>query len=108
MALIACKNCDFEAAIGCMPTTTCGVLVTVGMSSGVLLGWEIGGFIWERYGMIWEISAGAAGMVAGTFILVWAVHFIPWTVEYLLAHLQKCPECGSRRWRFPFTRGFGL
>jgi hypothetical protein len=69
--------------------------VTFAVVSGVV-GW--------RYLQWWAVLLP----VPVFFLTLLAVYFIPHTVEWLTAFLRRCPRCGSRRWSYPYTRGFGL
>lgn len=42
------------------------------------------------------------------FVAALALDYMLSLIEYLVFVLRKCPKCGSRRWSFGFTRGFGL
>jgi hypothetical protein len=108
MALVKCRSCGYSGSVGCMPTASCGVLVMLGLSiglSGVVLfsrGILAGHSAWLRYPVI--ALTCAAGGIAGIVL----VHLGPWCIEWLLAMLNRCPGCGSRKWSFPYTEGFGL
>ena len=108
MALIKCKKCDFRGTVGVMPNTSCGIIVIGGGVVGVMTGLGIVNPIihelaqWIKI-VVWIVVVPIMGFVG--MILI---HLIPWSVEWLLAMCHRCPECGSRKWSFPFTEGFGL
>jgi hypothetical protein len=54
--------------------------------------------------VILSALAAIIGAIAGG----WLIQVVPWSLEYVLAYRHRCPQCGARRWSFPFTEGFGL
>jgi hypothetical protein len=35
------------------------------------------------------------------------VNFVMEMSDFVLAHCRRCPHCGSRKWYWGYTRGFG-
>ena len=65
-------------------------------------------FLLKDYSFIVAFFAAIAAAFAAFMTCSLAVHYIPWTLEWLIAMAHKCPECGKRKWSYPFTEGFGL
>jgi len=109
MAIVRCNTCGHKAVVGCMPTATCGVLVIAGLGVGAAIA---GGFAAPL--LLREVAGWLrTPCLIGIFILggiggLFAMHYIPWTIEWLIAKCNRCPECGNRDWSFPYTEGFGL
>jgi hypothetical protein len=114
-----CRVCRYEEPRGCLPSMTCGVYLAV------LLALSAGGVAALVYGLRvvadkhrpaeapvdapWWFSAVAvvAGCVlpfAGAFVL----NFLFELIEWLAFFRRRCPQCGSRKWSWGETRGFGL
>jgi hypothetical protein len=108
MALVKCRDCDYETRVGCMPTATCGVLMLFGLSAGAGLAGILAARLLSTYSLWIRIPGAVVGFIIGGIAGVYGVHFVPWTVEWLMAMCRRCPECGKRKWSYPFTRGFGL
>jgi hypothetical protein len=108
MAIIKCKQCSFETGFGCMPTATCGLLMIPAFAVGGFLGILVGKSLWS-FSIIVAIGTGILSAIIGFVIVIFAIHYIPWTLEWLFAMLFfPCPRCQQTRWAYPFTRGFGL
>jgi uncharacterized protein (DUF983 family) len=107
MAIVKCNNCGHKASVGFMPTTTCGMLLILPMGAavaGAIIATETA---WPSWG--WLSLLVPAPVFAAIFLVAaCAVHYLPWTLEYLLVCWRKCPKCGKCRWSYPFTEGFGL
>lgn len=99
MALIRCRECAHEEATGCMPTTSCGLLVLPPLAATVYFA----PVLWRTLGWLSLLVLPSLAVV-----LMLGVHWIPYSLEYALAFRKKCPACGARRWSFPYTSGFGL
>src|SRR5687768_13968233 len=99
MALTRCKRCGTEIAVGWMPTASCGMLLIPPLAWAIMLPFVL----WDRIGW-WSLTLP----VPTFFVVAIAIHFVPYTIEYALAFRRRCPNCGARRWSYPFTRGFGL
>jgi len=97
MALVRCKVCGVERAVGFMPPATCG-LALIPASVGVLLSAVVG---WPTLGF-WAMLN-----VPVCVVVLAVLHFVPWTIEYLLVARRGCPSCGEHGCHFPHTRGFG-
>lgn len=112
-----CRNCDFEEGRGCLPSVTCGLymLFLIGCATGIMsfalarlrgdaanpiadLGW------WKLLAFPIAAAVALIAAVIGGLLLNCVLEFIEW----LAFCLRKCPKCGSRRWSWGFTRGFGL
>ncbi len=108
MALVRCRVCGFEAAVGCMPTASCGLLLIPGIGIGGTVAFALvrrlmaGVSVW--LGLPSAILAGVIGSVLGVLVFL----AVAGGLEWILAMCHRCPECQSRSWSFPFTRGFGL
>ena len=90
-----------------MPTTSCGLLLVLPVGAAGAAAVIATGRAWPAWGwlsLLLPLPVFAATFFVGAF----AVHYVPWTLEYLLVCWRKCPECGARRWSYPFTEGFGL
>ena len=90
-----------------MPTSTCGMLSAPGFVAAVFMSFHTFP-IFKNYHDVFNIVAAVVAAVAVFITCIFAVHFIPWTLEWLIAMAHKCPECGKRKWSYPFTEGFGL
>ena len=90
-----------------MPTSTCGMLLIPGL---VLAGFvSFHTFpIFENYHVVFNIVAAIVTAVATFIASFFPVYYIPTSLEWLIAMAHKCPECGKRKWSYPFTEGFGL
>jgi hypothetical protein len=99
MALIRCKACDAQFSVGLMPNSSCGILLIPAILAA-FLSLPIGWHFWSWASLLLPIPT-----FVGTLILI---HFIPWSIEYLLVCWRKCPKCSARKWSYPFTQGFGL
>ncbi len=91
-----------------MPTTSCGLLLIPGVSGG-------GGFLitialafLQPYSLWVKVPVAVVAGLLGAFVGVLTLHLVPWSFEWFLAMCHRCPDCGKRRWSFPFTEGFGL
>ncbi len=90
-----------------MPIGTCGMLLIPGIVVAVPVGMLTFDILKQYHillGLAGGIVAGIAGFIIGTLV----VHYIPWTLEWLIAMARRCPECGKKKWSYPFTEGFGL
>ncbi len=90
-----------------MPTSSCGMLTAPGLVAAFFVSFNTFP-IFENYHVVFNIVAAVLAAVAVFFVCCFAVEYIPWTLEWLMAMAHKCPECGKRKWSFPFTEGFGL
>lgn len=108
MALVKCKNCNFKTAIGFMPTTTFGLFLIPGMVFGFFLSTTVLAGILKTYHLFYKILLGIVLFTAGSIAGLLAILYIPWTLEWLYVMRLKCPDCGHRKWTYPFTEGFGL
>lgn len=91
-----------------MTTASCGLLVIFGLALGA----------GSAFGLVQGLTADAersarlvaalVALVGGGFAGAMLIHYLPWSLEWLLAMSRRCPECGARNWSFPFTEGFGL
>ena len=124
--LYRCRKCDYEEARGCLPTVTCGVYLFGLMGlSGVMLAPAIRSVrsvarsVSESAGAVeaesglgwWALLAIPLAMVLGFVVLfVGAIvlNAVFELTEWLAYSCRRCPKCGSRRWSWGFTRGFGL
>ena len=108
MAITRCKHCGRKRDVGCMPTASCGVLAILGIVCGACFASTVVGVVlsqnpsWPRDAV--RVGACVLGGIMGLF----GIHYVPWTVEWLIAMCRPCPDCGKRRWSYPFTEGFGL
>jgi hypothetical protein len=107
MALVKCKYCGYKGSVGFMPTSTCGMLLIPGFVVAVFISFHAFRIL-KNYHVVFSIVAAVVAAVAAFIICVLAIHYIPWTLEWLIAMAHKCPECGKRKWSYPFTEGFGL
>ena len=82
-----------------MPTTSCGLLLIPPLAIAMLMS-LVG---WQRLGW-WSLILALPVFVLATL----AIHYVPLTLEYLWICWRKCPNCGRRKWSYPFTEGFGL
>ena len=82
-----------------MPTVTCGLLLSIDLGIGI----GAASFLAFTYSHWWWLAT-----IPFMILAVYALHYVPWFVEWLLAHFFACPGCGARRWGFPHTEGFGL
>src|SRR6185295_3549655 len=99
MAYVRCKACRYQLYTGFMPASTCGLLIL----PALLITLAVSVLAWRIWGW-WSLIVP----VPMIFLALLAVHFVPWTIEYLMICWRRCPECGERRWSYPFTQGFGL
>jgi hypothetical protein len=112
-----CRNCDFEEGRGCLPSVTCGLymIFLMGCATFILsfslaairggepnpidgLGW------WKLLAIPVAAIISLVAAVIGGLLLNYVFEFVEWLVYCR----RKCPKCGSRRWSWGFTRGFGL
>jgi hypothetical protein len=117
--LYRCRECQHEEMGGFLPGAACGLyfVFLLGLSAACLAG----GFaiLKARLGeqpvpvqhpetKWWEWPV--IGIITLTILIVAAavVKFALELVEYLAHSRRKCPNCGTRRWSWGFTRGFGL
>lgn len=108
MALVECRICGFRGFVGCMPGATCGLLVIVGLIFGAGASLGLAVRLGSSLSLLLKLPLIAVALIAGAVVGVFAVHFLPWTAEWLIAMCRRCPECGARKWSYPFTEGFGL
>ena len=47
----------------------------------------------------------AAAVLLG---IIFLFTYLPLIIEWIFITGKRCPSCGSRRWSFPFTKGFGI
>ena len=116
-----CRKCGCERARGWLPSASCGVyfFLLLGLSlSAAILALRMlektmpplqpgpgGGQPW----WVWVVGVVGvlicfAAIVAGAI----GLHYVLAAIEYLATARRRCPSCGSRRWSWGFTRGFGL
>ncbi len=62
----------------------------------------------KQYHVLLGLAGGIAAGIAAFIIGVLVVHYASRTLEWLIAMAHKCPECGKKKWSYPFTEGFGL
>ena len=108
MALVKCKNCGHKGEVGCMPTATCGLLTVAGLAIGASLATGITSNLVKESATFVRILSWILGFIVCGVAGIFGIHYIPWTLEWVLAMCHQCPECGKRKWSFPFTEGFGL
>ncbi|MFN3150954.1 hypothetical protein [Bremerella sp.] len=112
-----CRECKYEEARGCLPSATCGLylLFLMGMTTA------IGSFVAKMlrgdgprepfdFGW-WNLLVIPIGFFIGlivAFIGAIVLNYLFELIEYLAFALRKCPRCGSRKWSWGYTRGFGL
>jgi hypothetical protein len=102
-----CRNCGYEKYRGILPGASCGMLLIVemGICCAVLLQFAVK-YIPKEPGawklLIYPLLAGVS------FFCAILLDYLISAVEWLVYCRRKCPDCGSRRWSFGRTRGFGL
>ena len=115
--LYKCRNCEFEEGRGFLPSVTCGLYMLFLMGTAT----AIGAFLLRQLrgdapnpaaelGW-WNLLAFPLALVLGlvlAFIGGLVLNYILEFFEWFVFCRRKCPKCGSRRWSWGFTRGFGL
>jgi len=99
MALVSCNACGVERAVGFMPAASCGLALIPALAGAILSAV----FGWRSYGA-WVLLLPVPVFAA----ILAALHYVPWTFEYLLVVRRPCPSCGERGCSFPYTKGSGL
>jgi hypothetical protein len=123
--LYRCRSCQYEEARGFLPTVTCGMLLLaqMGVCAAVLIpsirfarsliqtdpaaieSKTSSGLGW------WALLIVPLIMIVGFIALfIFAMILNAWMelIEWLAYCRRRCPTCGSRKWSWGFTRGFGL
>lgn len=114
-----CRSCQHEEARGFLPAVTTGLyaMALLGLSVGCLTG-----VARVSRAMMGDPPAptdpvdppwwfGALAVVAGLVIVVVGmvvINFALELAEWLAFARRRCPACGSHRWSWGYTRGFGL
>lgn len=105
--LYRCRKCGHEEARGCLPAVSCGMLLMAYAAVyGVLVGLAVPALerIWFHDGLGWRWVFVAILLIPCEV----AIHYAAQLTEWLAFCLKRCPGCGTRRWSWGFTRGFGL
>lgn len=98
-----CKKCNNEMQAGWMPSSTCGILLLPMLGGGALMASIMWGALAEISGWLsWIAAIVAFGVGAVMVSLTMDLS------DFLLAHCKRCSHCGSRKWSWGHTRGFGL
>ena len=112
-----CRRCEHEEARGCLPTVTCGIYLFFLMGLAVAIGSFTVRMIRgdaARQSLDlgwWNLLVVPVAMLVGfvlAFIGAILLNYVFEFIEYLAFCLRKCPKCGSRKWSWGYTRGFGL
>jgi uncharacterized membrane protein len=109
MSLVRCRNCDHEQDAGFMPAVTTGMVPVLSIVLAGTAAYEVFGLLKSYgHGLIIKIigTLGTFALACVIFLLV--IDFVTHGVDWLIAMRRKCPECGERKWSFPYTSGFGL
>ena len=102
-----CKKCRHDEARGCLPTVSCGMLLSVyvGIAGAVVL--VVIDLLFPR-GLGWWWLLGGPVLVVLSLFGGMLVHLLCQLLEWLLFCLRRCPKCRARAWSWGYTRGFGL
>lgn len=103
-----CRKCSHEEFRGVLPGVTCGILLA--SCGGVFLGFLCGvakELFPDGLGWWWLVAAPVMfllAMVPGALLLYTTAAAIEWAAISII----PCRRCGSHRFSFGRTHGFGL
>ena len=85
-----------------MPASLCGLLLFPMLGGGLLMSSITLAALKEAIGWLsWLAAIVAFGVGAAI------VSFTMDLSDFVFAHCRRCPRCGSRKWSWGYTRGFG-
>ena len=103
-----CRNCKVEEYRGVLPGATCGILLL--FWGGVFLAGSkvaINYFVPDGLGWWWLLATPVVFAFSMTFGAI-GLHLIASVIEWVAISLVPCKQCGSHRFAFGRTHGFGL
>lgn len=103
-----CRRCKHEEYRGILPGATCGILLACwgGVSIAACL-ISIQYFLSNGLGWWWLLVAPAVFVFSITIGAI-TLHLLASVFEWLAISLVPCKKCGSHRFKFGRTHGFGL
>jgi hypothetical protein len=103
-----CKSCHHEEGRGLLPGTTCGLLLSVwgGLCFGFLV--ALIRAIWPDGIGWWWLLAGPVSFLFSIVPGALLLHFVAMFLEWITISVFPCKKCGSHRFSFGKTHGFGL
>jgi len=97
-----CRTCNEEAQAGWMPASTWGMLLFPMFGGGALLASITRAALTDAIPWLsWLAALVAFGV--GAAIVSYTMDLS----DFLLAKRKRCANCGSRKWSWGYTRGFG-
>lgn len=109
-----CLNCDHQEERGILPTATCGTYAIfllavpmgcIGLATHLVKTENTGAPPPPNAFVEWVLIIIVLLLIPlGAMLL----HLTLSCVEYFIVARRRCPQCGSRRWSWGYTSGFGL
>lgn len=103
-----CRRCGLEEPRGILPGVTCGLMLAMwaGLSNAIVIGTLVC-LLPSSIGWWWLLIGPVAfglSIFPGSFLL----NLLAMSIEWCLISLFPCKGCGSHRFTFGATHGFGL